>query len=85
MLVIFGGAFDPVHFGHLKPALELGERSEIEQLRFLPCKIHPQKEQVSASPEHRLAMLRLFESPPERIVDTRELQRDGISLSLIHI
>lgn len=82
MIAVFGGAFDPVHFGHIKPAIELSQHAEIEQVRFLPCHDHPQKENISASAFHRLSMLRLIASPPQLVVDTRELACNAVAYTV---
>ena len=34
---LFGGTFDPVHFGHLRPALELAESFDLQTLFLLPA------------------------------------------------
>lgn len=86
MIVFWGGAFDPPHFGHVKPAFELANNAEVAQLRFLPCYQSPHK-QASASAEHRLAMLRLVTAPPLVSVDDYEIKRQETSCtvdSLIH-
>ena len=82
MIAVFGGSFDPVHLGHIKLAVELSRRAEIDQLRFLLCRHHPQKKIPRASLAHRLAMLRLVESPPELLVDLREVERDKVSYTV---
>ena len=56
---IFGGTFDPVHYGHLRAALEALEQLAIEDFRLLPAGTPPHRESPVASAEHRLAMLRL--------------------------
>ena len=81
LTVIFGGSFDPVHFGHIKPALELAKCSEVEQVRFLPCHAHADKNIVAAD-KHRTAMLKLIVHTDKTMLDLREMQRDGISYTV---
>lgn len=80
---IFGGTFDPVHYGHLRPALEVMEALELEQLRFIPGRVPPHRETPGAGPEARLEMLRLaVAEQPGFVVDEREMRREGPSYSV---
>ena len=78
MIAVMGGAFDPVHLGHVKPALELLAHPEITQLRLAPCRVHADKAPAAAAPGHRLRMLGLV-AGGGLTVDARELGRDGVS------
>jgi nicotinate-nucleotide adenylyltransferase len=83
MIGIFGGSFDPIHFGHIKLALALLENFEFEQIRFVPCHISPLKEKVFANEQHRWQMLNLVcSNQPKLIVDDRELKREGPSYTI---
>jgi nicotinate-nucleotide adenylyltransferase len=74
---IFGGTFDPIHFGHLRTALELYERLPLQEIRFLPCKQPVHKSPSNTSTYDRLAMLKLaITGQPGFNIDTRELERD---------
>lgn len=79
---IFGGSFDPVHFGHLRPALEILEALSLDQLRFIPSGLPPHRAAPVASAEQRLAMLRAAVADEPRFqVDERELRRKALSYS----
>lgn len=57
---LFGGTFDPIHFGHLNLAFELMEKRELDQVWFIPAQVNPFKVQFPPSPmDHRLAMVQL--------------------------
>jgi len=80
MLGILGGTFDPVHFGHLRPALEIRQALALEELRLVPCHIPPHRPQPVASPLQRVAMIEAaIRDIPGFSVDRRELERDGPS------
>ncbi|MFO7603414.1 MAG: adenylyltransferase/cytidyltransferase family protein, partial [Gammaproteobacteria bacterium] len=59
MIGIFGGTFDPVHFGHLRPALEVMQMLRLREVRLLPCGQPPHQHAPFAPGPDRLAMLRL--------------------------
>ena len=74
---VFGGTFDPVHFAHLRTALELLEQYSLQEIRFIPCKSPVHKPNALASEQDRLAMLQLaIQHQPHFVIDQRELERD---------
>lgn len=74
---LFGGTFDPVHFGHLRPAIELAEGFALDHLRLLPNHRPVHRDKPTATTEQRIAMLELaIDSQPELLVDSREAMRD---------
>ncbi len=81
MIGIYGGTFDPVHYGHLRTALEVRETLGLTELRFVPCQIPAHRDTPGATPEQRLAMLRaaLPDAAAGTRIDTRELERSGPS------
>ena len=80
MLGIFGGTFDPVHFGHLRPALELAEALRLDEMRLLPAGRPPHRDPPVAPPEARRHMVELaIEPEPTLQLDDRELRRPGPS------
>jgi len=81
---LFGGTFNPVHWGHLRAAEEIRELFNLEQVIFIPTNISPHKssrELIDAS--HRLHMLDLaLMSTPYFVTSDLELQRCGESYSV---
>lgn len=77
---ILGGTFDPIHFGHLRPAVEVRSALSLDFIRLLPCRVSPLRDEPAAAPEHRLAMLEAaVAGEPDLVVDGRELDRPGPS------
>lgn len=83
MIGIFGGTFDPVHFGHLRPLLEVKQALGLDEIRLIPCFLPPHRDTPNASAEQRVAMLRLaVADTPGFVIDERELQRGGLSYTV---
>ncbi|MBU6420738.1 MAG: nicotinate-nucleotide adenylyltransferase [Gammaproteobacteria bacterium] len=80
---IFGGSFDPVHFGHLRPALEILGALVLDEIRFLPAGQSPLRAAPVAPPGLRLRMLKAaLRGEPRFVVDERELKRPGPSYTV---
>lgn len=83
IVAIFGGTFDPVHLGHLRPALEVAETLGVAQMRLVPARIPPHRNDPGAAAGHRLAMLERALAGQDRLfIDRRELERDGPSYTV---
>lgn len=83
LLGVFGGTFNPVHYGHLRSALELVERLGLEQLRLMPSAQPPHRAAPTCSAQHRAAMVALAVAGEPRLAcDMRELQRPGESYTI---
>lgn len=79
-IAIFGGTFDPVHYGHLRAAAEVCEQLGVSDFRLLPAGQPPHRDGTWAEARHRLAMLELALAPHADLsVDEREVQRGGPS------
>lgn len=79
-VAIFGGTFDPVHYGHLRAAWEAREALEVEDFRFVPAGTPPHRGAGVSEAGHRLAMLE--QALPEGCgfhIDAREMRRPGPS------
>ena len=80
MHVIYGGTFDPIHHGHLRLAIELCDRLEVERVSLVPCYIPPHRSDTGASASQRLKLMELaMQGEPRLYIDDRELRRAGAS------
>jgi nicotinate-nucleotide adenylyltransferase len=80
MIGVYGGTFDPIHFGHLRPALEVQQDLSLENVHFIPCGDPPHRNKPVADAQQRLAMVRAaIGDQPGFVVDERELHRSGPS------
>jgi nicotinate-nucleotide adenylyltransferase len=74
LLGLFGGTFDPVHYGHLRPVLQAAKQLNISEVSLIPCHIPPHKNMPQANNRHRLNMLEIVcQLHPEFRIDDREL------------
>jgi nicotinate-nucleotide adenylyltransferase len=77
---IFGGTFDPIHYGHLRAALEVQEQFCLTQVRLIPSATPPHRQQPFASASQRQQMVTLaIQNQTGFICDSRELERQGKS------
>lgn len=83
-LLIFGGAFDPPHRGHIELPARVMEETSSDWLLYVPAAHSPLKEKApQASGEDRLAMLRLaLADQPSTSVTDVEIVRGGASYTL---
>jgi len=81
---LFGGTFDPIHWGHLRSAEEVSEAFGLGRLYFIPASVPPHKRGQTATPARdRLQMVRLgVAGNPRFSVSTAEIARRGVSYSI---
>jgi nicotinate-nucleotide adenylyltransferase len=83
-LALFGGTFDPVHFGHLRVAADTAAALKLPELRLIPSKKPVHREATAATGEQRLAMLKLAIAEfPGLSVDDGELTRETPSYTVL--
>ena len=77
---IFGGTFDPVHYGHSLTIAELLNTIPFEKILVIPNSLPPHRENSQASFIHRYKMTSLaFRDIEKTVVDNRENLRTGPS------
>ena len=80
---LLGGTFDPIHFGHLRLAEEMGEVLGLQEVRILPAGHPPHRGQPRAASHHRLEMARrAVAGNPRFVLDEREIHKASPSYSV---
>ena len=80
---IFGGTFDPIHYGHLRIAEEIVKTVGLQKLYFVPAGMPRLRHSPVASPQHRVEIVRLaIQKNPDFVLDEREINRGGVSYSI---
>lgn len=81
---IYGGTFDPIHFGHLNLALHLMEFHSLKEVWFCPARINPHKlDKISSDVEWRLEMVSLaIEQIPQFKLLDYEARQEGPSYTI---
>ncbi len=83
MIGILGGTFDPVHFGHLRTALDVCEVLALDEVRLIPCHLPPHRGRPVATSRQRVNMLEAaVQGYSAFVVDQRELGREGPSYTI---
>lgn len=81
---VFGGTFNPIHFGHLRAAEEVRERLSLEQVLFVPSGNPPLKNNEIADAGQRLRMvdLAIGRNPFFKVLDI-ECKTPGKSYTIV--
>lgn len=81
---IFGGTFDPIHFGHLRVAEEIREDFSLEKVYFVPAHIPAHKRgRMIADGDERLHMARAaVKGNSFFTVSGMEMKRGGVSYTI---
>jgi nicotinate-nucleotide adenylyltransferase len=77
---VFGGTFDPVHFGHLRPVEAAAMKFGLTRVLYVPARLSPHKTDIPTDARHRVAMLALaLEGRPDWSMSFLELDREAPS------
>lgn len=80
---VFGGTFDPIHYGHLRTAFEMLQALRFDEVRFIPCGDPPHRGRTFAPGSERLRMVELaIGGQAGFVADDRELRREGPSYTI---
>ena len=80
---IFGGTFDPIHYGHLRTAFEMLQALSFAEVRFVPSGDPPHRGETYAKADLRLEMVQAATANESRfVVDDCELRRPGPSYTV---
>ncbi len=81
---VFGGSFNPIHFGHLLVADEVCEALDLDRMLFVPAAQPPHKPASDLAPAHhrfQMTALAVREHPRFEVSDL-ELKRSGPSYTV---
>lgn len=80
MIGVYGGTFDPIHFGHLRSALDIAERLSLSRVLMIPSATPPHRKTPQVAISHRWQMLSLALAEDDVLrADDREIKREGAS------
>jgi len=80
---VFGGTFDPVHDGHVKPVAAAAEKFGLESVIWVPARISPHKGAPPTDARHRVAMIALaIAGRPDWSLSFDELDREPPSYTV---
>ena len=85
-LGVFGGTFDPIHYGHLRLAETAREALGLTRVRLIPAGQPPHRATPRAGGPHRLAMARLAAADnPGFEVDPAEVEAQEASYTILSL
>lgn len=81
---VFGGSFDPIHFGHLILAENCREQAQLDQVLFIPCAMSPHKRDGAyGTDRQRVEILDLaIGGHRDFIRNDMEIKRGGVSYTI---
>ena len=81
---IFGGTFDPIHFGHMNVARDVTKELFLHHMFVIPTWMQPFKqEQNTVSGFHRLEMVKLaFQNDPKIHASALDIERNKITYTI---
>lgn len=78
---ILGGTFNPVHCGHIELAKHVKQELGLDEILLMPCANPPHKDEILATPQQRLHMVKLCETHDISASDM-EIKRAGTTYTI---
>ncbi|HYE93076.1 MAG TPA: nicotinate-nucleotide adenylyltransferase [Terriglobales bacterium] len=81
---LFGGSFNPIHYGHLLLAHDVREQLSLDRVVFMPAGVPPHKPATDIAPaadRHAMVALAIADNPGFEVSDL-ELRRAGPSYTV---
>jgi len=80
---VFGGTFDPIHYGHLRASHEILHALKLNEIRFIPCGNPCHRDHVFTDAELRLQMVKMaIKDQKNFLIDDREVRQKELSYSI---
>ena len=80
LIGVNGGTFDPIHYGHLRPALDVQQQLGLQQVLFVPCYQPVHRTAPQATAKQRCAMIEYaIQSQAKFALETFEIEQQGAS------
>lgn len=81
---VFGGTFDPIHYGHLRTAFEILQAARLQHVRLVPAGDPPHREPPRVDARQRLEFVQAAVADAAGfVVDDREIRRGGPSYTVL--
>ena len=81
---VFGGTFNPIHYGHLRMAQEVAEILELDRVIFVPAGNPPLKSSELAEASHRYTMAKIATASNSAFaVSDIEINKTGKSYTVL--
>ncbi len=81
MIGVLGGSFDPIHFGHINPLIEVSEQFNLSEIKLIPTYQSAVGKVFHANSEHRMNMVSIIAASSSNnfVAEDLELRRGGVS------
>ena len=81
MIGVLGGSFDPIHFGHINPLIQVSEQFNLSEIKLIPTYKSAVGKVFYANPEHRMNMVSIIAASNSNnfVAEDLEIRKKGVS------